>query len=107
MSKPLNTIYEFEFQDGDKVGMTLTFYALLQLKTKKKHLYQKYANVMTAMNKGNSDELDSITLLYVAYVCAHMDEENVMSEEEFIIKCGFDREAVGKAAQALTTAKKQ
>ena len=107
MSKPLNTIYEFEFQDGSKTGMTLTFYALYQLKTKNPMLYKKYNRIMSAMAKSESDELDSVLLLYVAYVCAHMDEAEVMSEEEFILKCGFDREAIGNAAKALTTAKKR
>lgn len=107
MSKPLNTIYEFEFQDGSKAGMTLTFYALYQLKTKNPTLYKKYNRIMSTMAKNESDELDTVLLLYVAYVCANTDEETLLSEEEFIMKCGCDREAIGNAAKALTSAKKR
>lgn len=101
----LNTTYDFEFSDGSSVKMTLTFYALYQLKSRDKSLYDRYNRAMNAIGTGKGDELDSITLLYIAYVCENQSEENLMSEEEFIIKCGCDREAVGKAAKALTSAK--
>jgi len=101
----LNTTYEFTFADGTTAKMTLTFYALLQLKSRDKVLYSRYNTAMNVIGTNKADELDTITLLYVAYVCANHKEENLMTEEEFIIKCGCDREAIGKAARALTTAK--
>lgn len=101
----LNTTYNFEFSDGSSVKMTLTFYALYQLKSRDKSLYDRYNRAMNALGSGKGDELDSITLLYVAYVCANSAEENLMTEEEFIMKCGCDRAAIGRAASALTTAK--
>lgn len=101
----LNTSYEFEFSDGTKTNLTLTFYALYQLKSRDKALYDRYNKVMNTVATGKSDELDMVTLLYVAYICANHKDENIMNEEEFIIKCGFDREALGNAARALTTAK--
>lgn len=101
----LNTTYVFTFADGTSVPMTLTFYALYQLKSRDKALYDRYNKTMNVIGSGKSDELDSVFLLYIAYACANMGEENLMTEEEFIIKCGCDREAIGKAAKALTTAK--
>jgi hypothetical protein len=106
MEKNLNTTIEFEFCDGTTAKMTLFFYALYQLKNKNKALYDRYNKVMTNQAKGIYDELEMITLLYVAYVCANLDEENLMSEEEFIMKCGADRKAVAEAAQELTSPKK-
>lgn len=101
----LNTTYDFEFCDGTKANLTLTFYALYQLKSRDKALYERYNKIMNMIASGKCDELDTVALLYVAYICANYRDENVMSEEEFIIKCGFDREALGNAVKALTTAK--
>lgn len=105
MSKKFNTTTTFYFEDGTSCEMTLYFYALYQLRSKNKALYDRYNRIMTSMNKGTYEELDMITILYVAYLCASPSEP--MTEEEFIIKCGCDRKAVGKAYRELTTAKKQ
>lgn len=110
MDKPLNTKYVYEFQDGTTAEMTLAFYALYMLRGKNRTLYERYNAAMNRMGdqkKGGYDELDTLTILYTAYLCANMDDlNNVISEEEFLMKCGNDRVAVGKAMQALTTAKK-
>lgn len=98
-----NTLVEFEFCDGNKTTMTLAFYLLYKLRTKNKPLYDRY---MKIMSKQQTDEVETIVVLYTAYVCAHMDEE-IMSEEEFMISCGSDREKVMNAAYALTKPKKQ
>lgn len=101
----LNTNHTFEFQDGTTTEMTLTFYAILKLKSRDKALYDRYNRAFNAMGSGKSDELDSLTILYVAYRCANTAEETPMTEEEFIIKCGCDRNTVGKAIQALMSPK--
>lgn len=106
MDKKMNTTIEFKFFDGTTVEMTLFFYALYQLKNKNKPLYDRYNKIMTNQAKGIYDELEMITLLYVAYICANFDSEApLMTEEEFIIKCGCDRGAVGKAVKDLTSPK--
>lgn len=102
-AKTLNTNVEFEFCDGTKTEMTLAFYKIYQLKNKRKDLYDRYTKIMS---KKNTEELETITVLYTAYVCAHLDEE-VMTEEEFMILCGSDREAVSNAAYMLMRPKKQ
>ena len=108
MNKPLNTIYEFEFYDGTKAPLTLAFYMLLQLKGKNKSLYYRYTKIMVKQSKGDLDELDTITLLYTAYCCASLNSsEPLMTEEDFMMKCGSDRKAVGEALQHLLNPKKQ
>ncbi len=104
MEKKLNSTIDFTFEDGRTVKMTLTFYKLYQLKSIHKGLYDRYNKVMT---KGADDELDMITVLYAAYVCANMDVEDRMTEEEFMIACGSDRMAIKEALEKLTKAKKQ
>ena len=103
MAKVMNTCIDFKFEDGDSVKMTLSFYAIYQLKGKNKALYDRYNKIMA---NGTKEELDMITILYTAYVCANMDAENLLSEEEFMMKCGCDRTAVRIASHNLTSAKK-
>lgn len=105
MSKKLNTVIDFEFYDGTTAKMTLTFYALYQLKGKNKGLYDRYTKIMSTKT---SDELEMITILYTAYVCANLSEfETLMTEEEFMIMCGSDREALASAIGQLLKPKKQ
>ena len=110
MEKPLNTKYVFEFEDGTTCEMTLAFYALLMLKGKNKSLYDRYNKTMSGMsnNKKEYDELEFLPILYTAYVCANINEpeESLMSEMEFVIKCGSDREGVSSAMQELLSPKK-
>lgn len=105
-NKKLNTTYDFELADGSIVKLTLAFYALYQLRNKHKSLYERYNKIMTSMNKNNTDILDMVTIVYVGYMCANMEAENLLSEEEFLIKCGSDIEAVGNAMNHLIRAKK-
>ena len=85
LNKNLNTTIEYEMIDGTKVSLTLTFYALYQLKNKKKNIYFRYNEIMKKMSKGSYDELEMVAILYTAYLCANLEEENVLSEEEFIM----------------------
>lgn len=101
MEKKINTAIDFELENGAIVPMTLTFYAIYQLKNKNKPLYDRYNKVMT---KGAQDELDMVTVLYTAYCCANAEP---MSEEEFMMNLGSDRKAVAEAIQKLTQPKKQ
>ncbi len=61
---------------------------------------------MTRLSKNTFDELDSLFILYVAYRCANIEEADPMTEEQFIMKCGCDRNRMGKAIRDLTQPKK-
>lgn len=105
MDKKMNTVIDFEFYDGSTAKMTLAFYKLYQLRAKNENQYKKYN---AAMNKGkNIDDLDTMTILYTAYVCANMEQPKLMTEEEFMIMCGSDRMETGRAVKALIQPKKQ
>lgn len=105
MEKKMNTTIDFEFCDGTTAPLTLTFYALYQLKSKNKALYDRYNRAMNNSASGGYDELEMLTILYVAYMCANTDG-TAMTEEEFIMKCGADRVAVANAVKELTNPKK-
>lgn len=95
-----NTYIDFKFDDGESVKMTLTFYAIYQLKNRNKKLYDEYNKVMT---NGIKEELDMITILYTAYLCANTEE--TMSFEDFIIKCGSNRRKVRETVAVLQNPK--
>lgn len=100
----LATRYTFEFYDGTTCEMTLAFILLKKLSSKNKALYDRCQKIMA---NGGKDELDTLTVLYAAYHCANMDSDNLMTEDEFIEKCGCDRVALMDAMQAMTQPKKQ
>lgn len=100
----LCTGYEFEFQDGEKCQMSLSFILLKKLSSKNKGLYERQQKIMA---HGGKDEFDTLTVLYAAYVCANMDKSDLMTEDEFIEKCGTDRFSINEALQAMTNPKKR
>lgn len=100
----LTTGYTFEFEDGGTCQMSLSFIRLKRLSSKNRSLYERHQKVMV---NGGKDELDTLTVLYAAYVCANMDNDDLMTEDEFIERCGSDRVAVNEALAALTNPKKR
>jgi len=105
--KMLNTNYDFALADGTTVPLTLNFYFLYQLRSKNKSLYERYNQILTRQSKKDYsyDEIDNMEILYTAYCCANLENENLLSEEEFLMLCGSDRNAVGKAIKALLAPK--
>ena len=97
-----NTFVEFEFEDGEKVQLTLAFYLVYKLKAKNQKLYERYCKIMS---KNKTEDLETITVLYTAYVCAciynDVPDDDVITEEEFMIRCGCDRFAAADAAYKL------
>ncbi len=106
MEKNLSTTYEFEFCDGTTTELTLAFYKLYQLKASK---YREFYEAYNAINakKQLTEELDFVRIMYVAYLCAHIKDDVVLTEEEFMEKCGCDRGALLEAYEALTQPKKR
>ena len=51
--KMLNTVIEFEFCNGTTTNLTLQFYRLYQLKSKKPQLYATYNKAMNSNANGN------------------------------------------------------
>lgn len=106
-AKMLNTYYDFPLADGTTAKLTLNFYFLYQLRNKNKSLYDRYNRILNNQSKKDYvyDEIDNMEILYTAYCCANMDNENMLSEEEFFMLCGCDRKAVATAIKALLAPK--
>ena len=103
----LNTTYDFPLIDGSTVKLTLAFYYLYQLRSNHRDLYERYNKIMQSTQKNEFDILDMVTVCYVGYMCANMNAENVLSEEEFYMMCGSDMTEVSKAMGHLINPKKQ
>lgn len=102
--KRLNTTIDFELMDGSVVKLTLAFYALYQLKSKNKSIYERYNKIMVT---GPKEELENITILYTAYLCANVaNVEDCMSEIEFLQNVPCDRELIGNVLGQLISPKK-
>lgn len=96
--------YEFEFCDGGKCQMSLSFIRLKRLASKRKELADRYNNIML---KGTKTELDVLTVLYTAYMCANMEHDDLLTEDEFIERCGDDHVIIYEALDVLTNPKKR
>ena len=104
-TKNLNTVYNFELADGETVQMTLRYYNLYQLKSKNKQAYLKYNKIMI---KGPEEELENVTILYTAYLCANLDNIDMcMTEMEFLQRMPEDREYIGGILMSLINSKKK
>ena len=103
--KNLNTVYNFELADGEIVQMTLRYFNLYQLKSKNKQAYTNYNKIMI---KGPEEELENVTILYTAYLCANLANiEMCMTEMEFLQRMPEDREYIGEILQSLINSKKK
>lgn len=103
--KKLHTVREFELADGSKIKLSLAFYLLYQLRSKRKDIYDKYNKIM---QKGPEEELQSITVLYTAYLCANLSNlDECMDEETFLMLIPDDRKTLGLTVKELVNPKKK
>lgn len=83
----LATTVDYELADGSTVKCTLAMIRLKQLASKDKALYQFAMKVLT---NGPEDILDIARMVYVGYVCANMDNDDILSADDFTMMCGSD-----------------
>lgn len=101
-----NTYINIDLETGETVKATLAYIHLLRLKSEDKEAYDRYNKIMT---KGPQDELDSVYIIYVAYLCALIAEggfDEAMTEEEFLSVMSPDREYAGELFTQLINPKK-
>ena len=108
-NKPaLNTVYDFEAEDGQVLHLTLNYLSLYQLRAKHKEYYEEYNRIMTT--NGVKDEFDNLKLLYTGYLCGLVQEkgstDGAMDFEEFISILPPDRDIVMNAVGMLIAPKK-
>lgn len=100
-----NTYQELTLNDGQVIKLTLNFYNLLQVKNNQPKLYDRFMKVL--QNKEFDIVFDSLTVLYVGYLCANLNSESVLTEEDFIAQVPFNLEKINIVAGALIQSKKK
>ena len=109
MSKEINNLKTtnmvFDLNDGEKINLTISFKLLYQLRSKNKSLYEKYSKTVLL---GSEDLFDFIQIIYVAYLCANIDDlSNCMDFETFIDKIPNNARIIAETAGELTQPKKK
>lgn len=100
-----NTFLNMKLENGEKIELTLNFARLLQLKNKNKAIYEKYNKILC---NGAKDAIeDTITVIYVAYLCANVDKEELLGFNEFagLIPQNFGE--INNVCQELISPKKK
>lgn len=100
----INTITKLDLIDGAQVDMTLTYGKLLKAKAEFKEAYEAYNKV--EMN-GAKDIFDFIDVIYMGYLCANLESEDVMSKVEFMDRITPNRKELLKAYSELVNPKKK
>lgn len=100
-----NTYQELELENGEIVKLTLNFARLLKIKSEQPKIYDRFMKVL--QNKDFDIVFDSLTVLYTGYLCANMNNESVLSEDEFMELVPFDLEVINVIAGKLIQSSKK
>lgn len=100
-----NTYQEFELVNGEKVKLTLNFLSLLKIKNKHTDLYNDFMRIMQG-EKDFDIIYDCLKVIYISYLCANIETDNYLSEEEFIEKLPFDIEKINLLVSKMMMAGK-
>lgn len=101
-----NTTVAFEMFDGE-VNMTLQMYALYQLWTRNKEIWDEYNRITSG--KSDKGEIDTAMVLYAAYLCScyeRGEDDRYGSFEEFLVYMPPDRSAMLSAYRDMCAPKK-
>lgn len=99
----LNTTVKHTFCDGTTVDCTITMSRVLALSNKDKELHKHMSRLISI---GSQDIFEMIRFVYGAYRCANLNEQDVLTEEEFMDKCGSDYNGISKTMKELLNPKK-
>ena len=101
-----NTFIDYTLINGDTVKLTLAFAMLKALEAKNPDLVSRYYK--TAQKKESEfRDLDMVTIIYTAYACTNLDNEDALDEEVFTILMGSDRLSMQWLSNRLMGAKKK
>ena len=88
-----SNIIKMQGNDGKEYALTLSFAKLYKLEKARPEEAQRYFDIQNKSEIEN--ELELIKVIYTAYLSAHLDEDNVMSYEEFLEIVPTNRNTIG------------
>ena len=94
--------HKLPMADGSEVDLTLNLGALAELNKKNKRLADRYFELTNKMNEKSSgfNEFDMAELIYIAYACAHLNED-IPEKNEFLMNITDSRQIIGDVFKAL------
>lgn len=100
-----NTFVDYTLINGETIKLTMAFALLKELENRNPELVNKYYK-LSAKRENEFRDLDMVTILYTAYMCANLDNPEVYDEEIFTILLGSDRLSMRYLSNQLMGAKK-
>lgn len=94
---------QLELMNGETVELTLNFRRLLEVRNKRKTVYEKYNKVIM---QGTKDSFDVLAVIYTAYLCGLDNVEDGMPEDEFMNEVPPYIMTLNALARDLVSAKK-
>lgn len=101
-----NTFVDYTLINGETIKLTMAFALLKELENRNPELVNKYYK-LSAKRENEFRDLDMVTILYTAYMCANLDNPEVYDEEIFTILLGSDRLSMRYLSNQLMGAKKK
>lgn len=96
---------DFELNDGEVIKLVVNFSLLYQLRAKKKEIYETYSKTVLL---GTKDVFEMIQVLYVAYLCANINNvDSCMDFNTFIERMPPDVSEIAKVTTELIQPKKK
>lgn len=103
--------YDISMDDGHKEKLTLNLGALLELSKRDKPVADRYFELYAKMQtkKHSFNELEMGEVIYIAYRCANLKNEDPMSLEDFLFSMTDSRVEIANTFSRLfgTQEKKQ
>ena len=100
-----STFQELELTNGKVVKLTLNFARLLKIKTENIQTYEDFMRII--QGKDFDPLLDALKVIYVGYLCANIDNDEILEENEFYELVPFDIEEINIKAGLLIQSKKK
>lgn len=86
----ISTELDFKLNNNEFIKLTLNFSLLLKIKAKYPEEYESFSKVVLYGDKKEMDFFELLTVIYVAYLCANLDNKEKYTKEEFISLVPFD-----------------
>lgn len=103
----INTEIDFKLNNDEVVKLTLNFTLLLKIKNNYPEEYELFNKYVLYGDKKELDFFEIITVIYVAYLCANLDNKNRYTKEEFIKLIPFNLDKITRTQEVLLGYKKK
>lgn len=80
----INNEIDFTLNNGEIVKLSLNFKTLLKIKSNYSEEYEAFNKVVTGSRKDDADFFEVLSVIYVAYLCANLDNKDRYTKEEFL-----------------------